>query len=120
MAVTAIDANSIVVAGYRFTASVMFGSRLQPALWPETDIASYTEAAESLIRHLAPLGGIVLLGTGPTLVFPPIEARRRWAQAGLAVEVMDTSAACRTFNLLVGEGREVHAAVLIGHHWPAT
>ena len=55
---------------------------------------------------------IVLLGTGPTLRFPPRQLMRPMYQKGRSVEVMDTPAACRTFNILVAEGRKVGAFLL--------
>ena len=117
IAVSRVDETSIVVTGQRFETSLLFGSRLPPQSWPADDTVSYTEAAHSLVRIFRDMGTVVLLGTGSKLVFPPVEVRRIWAQAGLSVEVMDTAAACRTFNLLVGEGREAHAAVLLGVSW---
>lgn len=56
---------------------------------------------------------IVLLGTGIKQRFPPTELRRSLVAAGLNLEIMDTAAACRTYNLLVAEGRDVAAAVII-------
>lgn len=56
---------------------------------------------------------VVLLGTGLQQHFPSIELRRELAQVQLNLEVMDTAAACRTYNLLVSEGRDVAAAVII-------
>jgi len=55
---------------------------------------------------------IVLLGTGATLRFPHPRLTRTLAEAGVGVEVMDTAAACRTFNILAAEGRKVVAALL--------
>jgi uncharacterized protein len=57
---------------------------------------------------------IVLLGTGATLRFPGPRLTRALAQAGVGLEVMDTAAACRTFNILAAEGRKVVAALMIG------
>ena len=54
---------------------------------------------------------IVVLGTGSTHVMPPRELVFSFARQGVGLEVMDTRAAARTFNVLVGEGRKV-AAVL--------
>ena len=69
------------------------------------------------VRHFEYLAGlqpeIVLLGTGPTLRFPPPALSRPLAAARVGLEVMDTSAACRTYNILVAEGRKVIAALLI-------
>lgn len=56
---------------------------------------------------------IVLLGTGERQKFPALELRRSLVEAQLNLEVMDTAAACRTYNLLVAEGRDVAAAVII-------
>ena len=54
---------------------------------------------------------IVVLGTGSTHVIPPRDLMFAFARQGVGFEVMDTRAAARTFNVLVGEGRRV-AAVL--------
>ena len=56
---------------------------------------------------------IVLLGTGERLSFPAPELSRCLAAAGVGLESMSTSAACRTYNILTAEGRRVLAAVLI-------
>ena len=55
---------------------------------------------------------IVLLGTGRRLRFPPAALTRSLAAARVGLEVMDTPAACRTYNILTGERRRVLAALL--------
>jgi len=55
---------------------------------------------------------LLLLGTGPRQVMPASEVRRAFDAAGIALEAMDTGAACRTYNVLLGEGRPVGAALL--------
>jgi len=50
---------------------------------------------------------IALIGTGSRQKFPSTETRRELVAAGLNLEFMDTAAACRTYNLLVSEGRDV-------------
>jgi uncharacterized protein len=55
---------------------------------------------------------LILLGTGGRPVFPPRELVFSLARRGIGLETMDTAAACRTFNILVADGRKV-AAVLI-------
>jgi len=52
---------------------------------------------------------IVLLGSGASLVFPSREVRYLFLNAGIGLEVMDTAAACRTYNILIGEDRNVLA-----------
>lgn len=55
---------------------------------------------------------VVLLGTGPRQQFPRPEILRGLARAGIGVEVMDTLAAARTYNILMAEGRHVVAVLL--------
>ena len=56
---------------------------------------------------------IVLVGTGKSLKFPPQDCLAVLQQQNIGYEVMDTAAACRTFNVLVAEGRDVVLAVLM-------
>jgi uncharacterized protein len=56
---------------------------------------------------------IVLFGTGATLRFPHSSLTKALIASKIGVEVMDTSAACRTYNILTAEGRRVAAALLI-------
>ncbi|AGH97579.1 Mth938-like domain-containing protein [Micavibrio aeruginosavorus] len=55
---------------------------------------------------------VVLLGLGAGVANPPFELRRALKDRGLAVDFMDTGAACRTYNVLMAEGRRVAAALL--------
>ena len=56
---------------------------------------------------------IVIFGTGPIQRFPRPALARALASAGVGLEVMDSQAACRTYNILVAEGRKVIAAILV-------
>jgi uncharacterized protein len=55
---------------------------------------------------------LVLLGTGVRQIFPAASFGAQFLRAGIGFEVMDTGAACRTFNVLVGEQRRVVALLL--------
>lgn len=55
---------------------------------------------------------LLLLGSGRALTRPGPEVRRAFVEAGVALEVMDTGAACRTYNVLLAEGRPVAAALI--------
>jgi uncharacterized protein len=57
---------------------------------------------------------IVVLGTGARQQFPPRELMFAFARRGVGLEVMDTAAAARTFNVLAGEGRKIAAVLYIG------
>jgi uncharacterized protein len=56
---------------------------------------------------------LVLLGTGQRQVFPAASFRAQFLKAGIGFEVMDTGAACRTFNVLVAEQRRVVALLML-------
>ncbi len=56
---------------------------------------------------------IVLLGTGSNLNFPQHSLINHLVKSGIGIEVMDTKATCRTYNILIEEGRRVAAALLI-------
>ncbi len=79
--------------------------------WHPSVIQDLTEDDfESLIASNPEL---ILLGTGPNPVFPPRELVFSMARKGIGLEAMDTAAACRTFNILVSEGRRVAAVFIV-------
>ena len=80
--------------------------------WPVAGFEALTAADFSFIGELKP--EVVVLGTGLAQRFPAKELARALAATGVGVEVMDTRAACRTYNILASEGRKVAAAVLVG------
>src|SRR5712671_1496123 len=79
--------------------------------WGKAGFDALTEADFAGLLAHAP--EIVLLGTGSTLRFPDPRLTRALVDARVGLEVMDTPAACRTFNILAGEGRKVVAALMI-------
>lgn len=68
---------------------------------------------ETLAPIIALQPDILLIGTGAKLVFLNIELYGDLISKGIGVEVMDTAAACRTFNALSAENRNVVAALII-------
>ena len=56
---------------------------------------------------------VIVFGTGEKLRFPQPHLTHGLHARSVGVEVMDTKAACRTYNILVAEGRQVVAAVLL-------
>jgi uncharacterized protein len=79
--------------------------------WPPRTIE------ELEIRHLPPLFDlapeVVVLATGARQKFPRAALRAEFATRRIGLEVMEVGAACRTFNVLVGEERRVLAAILL-------
>lgn len=98
------------INGTRYTVNV--------AVLPGRLIADWTQASFDTLsvadfEFLAGLDAeIILLGTGKQIRFPRPELLRPLIQAGKGLEVMDLQAACRTYNILHGEGRKVAAALL--------
>jgi uncharacterized protein len=64
-------------------------------------------------RILALEPELVLLGTGARQIFPAASYGAQFLRAGIGFEVMDTGAACRTFNVLVSEQRRVAALLAL-------
>ncbi len=84
------------------------------AVHPGWAPGGFEALAEADFAHLLDGGpDVVLLGTGSTLRFPHPRLTRALAAAQVGVEVMDTAAACRTFNILAAEGRRVTAALIL-------
>jgi uncharacterized protein len=75
------------------------------------NVASLRE--EDLSELLAKQPAIVIFGTGWQTVLPPRELVFATARRGIGFETMDTPAACRTFNILISEGRDVAAVLVI-------
>jgi uncharacterized protein len=81
---------------------------------PLPDVRNMNDLAEfDPARILALDPELVLLGTGQRQIFPAASFRARFLSAGIGFEVMDTGAACRTFNVLVAEQRRVAALLLV-------
>ena len=97
---------------YRRTIAVTAEEVLGDQAWPAVgELAIERLTMEHLEPLLATEPEIVLLGTGWQPALPPRELTFAMARRGIGCEVMDTPAACRTFNILVGEGRRP-AAIL--------
>lgn len=79
--------------------------------WPPNAIQGLS--ADHLDHVLALEPEIILLGTGQRLCFPEVAITARIMEKKIGLEVMDTAAACRTYNVLMTEGRKVAAALLI-------
>jgi len=79
--------------------------------WAASGFARLTE--QDFAQLLAQKPEVVLFGAGASIRFPHPRLTRALTEAGVGVEVMDTPAACRTFNILAAEARSVVAALLL-------
>jgi uncharacterized protein len=99
------------IGGRRYQRSLLITPTAIDADWGPDAFEALAEA------HLNALTGntcdVVLLGTGSRQRFPQPQLLRSLIEAGIGVEIMDTAAACRTYNIVVAEGRAVVAALIV-------
>jgi len=79
--------------------------------WPVEEIQDLSEDHFSMISALLP--ELVIVGTGKRQVFLNPKILQPLIKAKIGFEMMDSQAACRTYNILMGEGRKVLAAILL-------
>jgi uncharacterized protein len=110
--IRAYGAGSVTVNARVVRRSVIVMPQQLVADWPPQ---RFEELEESHFEGLAALQPeLVILGTGARQRFPHPRLTRALAARGIGVEVMDTAAACRTYNIVMAEGRRVAAALLLG------
>lgn len=79
--------------------------------WEPSDYTHLRSIHLDQIYHLD--AEVILLGSGRTQCFPDTAILRKLASGRVGYEIMDTQAACRTFNILMSEGRNVVAALFL-------
>ena len=105
------SAQEIRIGEQRLQASCIVSADSVIAEWAPRSFADL--APEHLEAILALKPELVLLGTGLSQRFPPPTIRSAFTARGVGLEVMDLGAACRTFNVLVQEERQVAAALFL-------
>ena len=105
-----VEAGAITIGDERLTADVALTAERILRDWVVPAIGELT--IDDLDTLLAERPEVIVLGTGRRHRFPPKELMFALARRGIGLETMDTRAACRTFNILVAEGRRP-AAVLV-------
>ena len=116
-AITGYGPGWLAINGERVTTSVLItsGGLREPlkANSPEELIAAdFARLAELPVE-------MVIYGSGPRLQFPPTAWMSPLMRRRMGLETMDTAAACRTYNILAGEGRPVSALLLLHGESPA-
>lgn len=110
--VTALVPGAVSVNGQAWHQSLVLPWVGDVQVWPVGGLADLTPDHFQALAKLAP--ELVIFGSGSRLRFPPPACLAPLMQARIGIETMDTGAACRTFNVLVAEGRKVVAALIIG------
>jgi uncharacterized protein len=101
----------VAVNQERYSHSIVVMAAMPVERWAVESYATMTRGSFDALLALQP--EIILLGTGATLRFPPGPLLAGLAAAQVGFEAMDTGAACRTYNILVAEGRKALAAILV-------
>lgn len=99
------------VSGTRYAGSVLVLPE-RTLNWPVAAVAELERASFEPVIAAAGEIEILLLGCGARMEFVAPELRQALRAAGVALEPMDTGAACRTYNVLMAEGRQVAAALI--------
>jgi len=110
-AITAYTDNSVTVNQQTYHNSLIVGPNILETDWP---VGAIDLLERQHVNTLAKLDvEIILLGTGVTQRFPDQRLLIPCYDRNIGVEIMTTPAACRTYGILVGEGRAVVAALII-------
>lgn len=98
------------VRGQVLSGSHVFWPEKAPLAWELSDIADLDQ--QSFEKVLSEDIDAIILGTGKSLVFPDDKWLQQIYNHSIGIEIMDTPAACRTYNILVSEGRPIVAALI--------
>ncbi|MGL4975036.1 MAG: Mth938-like domain-containing protein [Bosea sp. (in: a-proteobacteria)] len=108
--------DSYGAGGFRFAEMSHKGSILAlPSgvqAWPVTKVAEITADVLAPVVQEADEVDFLIIGTGADIAFIPKALREELKAVGIVIEGMATPAAARTYNVLVGEGRRVAAALI--------
>ena len=109
--IDAYQAGSIRVNGLEYTTSVIITPQ---KLYPDWPPQMFSDLATQHIEQIILLKPeIMIIGTGKQLQFPRPELIAQVFEHDIGFEVMDTGAACRCYNLLLSEGRNVAAGLMM-------
>jgi len=82
-------------------------------VWPATSTADISMESLDAVTAMASETQILVIGCGPDFMDEPRGLRQGLREYGIVLEWMDTGAACRTFNVLLGEERQAAAALIV-------
>ena len=109
--VRSYDLKGIVINNDTYKSSLIVTPNMIIPNWPPQVFDDFETSHFNSIAELEP--ELVILGTGDSLRFPNPLLTASLTNRNIGLEVMDTPAACRTYNIVVGENRNVAAALLI-------
>jgi uncharacterized protein len=110
--IDAYDQTRIRINGRDYARALAVTAEAVIADWGPGRIADLDTGHVEALLALQPQ--VVIIGTGTRQQFPDPTLYFGLLERGIGVEIMDTGAACRTYNILVSEGRRVVAGLLLG------
>ena len=108
--IRSVSESGIRIGDEYYRGTVLLSAEELRSDWPPASVEELQELHLQAVLDLRP--EVVLIGTGKKQVFLQPELMDYFYRTGVGVEVMSTQAACRTFNVLVSEGRNVVAALM--------
>lgn len=108
--VTSYDDTGVEINAVRFAHSLIVLPEVAPVTWSPTSFDALTQEDFAQIDATAP--DVVILGTGARQRFVHPRLTASLTARRIGVECMDNQAACRTYNILMGEGRKVALALI--------
>ena len=109
--VTAYDKDSVELNAIRYEYSLVVLPEVAPAAWPVTSFEGLTSEHFAQLEATKP--DVVILGTGHKQRFVHPKLSAVLTEKRIGVECMDNQAACRTYNILMAEGRKVALALIM-------
>ena len=109
--ITAYDSDGVSINGKAFTQSLIVTTTKLNENWGIDTIESLQ--ADHIDQILSFDPELVIIGTGNHLVFPAVNIYAAIIRRGIGVDFMDTRAACRTYNILMSESRNVVAGLIL-------
>lgn len=111
LSIQSYSQDGIIIRGITYQQHLIITPRTVINDWAPPALKIFT--LETLKPGLSDDLEVFILGTGNHFLFPPMTLAAQLSQARIGFEAMDTGAACRTYNILLAEGRIVAAGLLI-------
>ena len=109
--ISAYDDASVRVNGKAFSQSLIITPTKLNESWDVTSIELLQANHIDQVLTFSP--ELIIIGTGNKLTFPAVDVYSNIIKRGIGVDFMDTRAACRTYNILMSEGRHVVAGLIL-------
>jgi uncharacterized protein len=109
--IQSIAPGKIIINGQTYTKSLIISPEQLIPNWNPINMETLTD--EDLMQLILVKPEIILLGTGERSIIPPAKKLACLTEKQFHIECMNTAAACRTYTLLISEGRKVAAGLIL-------